>query len=1137
MLTPRPTFGIDLGTHHAIVTAPLRTFFPEQDIDPQHREFITCALNEDHTRLTPVRILLENQDRTIGLASQRNAAVQNFKSNFGYFDQEYELSDKVLESHLSLNQPQYTVGYGQGNSPTTFTNEQITGMYLRKLIQNCRNPGDLPSDLPTLTTDPNVQIGNSRASIVVSVPTYWKQCHKQSLLSAAQIASLSILSLVQDTTAAAVCYVSTRLPSNAGIRDPFYLLIADFGSQSLQTSLFRVVRTFHGVSISALSHTWTLEASGDKITQTIAQHIADSLLKSHPAHADVINNDAKFANRLLSASEKLKIALSASPIAEQTIEILPGEVETSFVMKRETIVELIAPFNTFIKSTVDRCIAEGIQRIQTSYPDDIKDKEHPTVTIHSAELAGAGSRIPSFQSALELSLQQNPLVTQPITLSRTLNSDEAVAWGCGRLASQLEMDRCIDHAKKANSHLPLPSAVKAANAELQNEIPKTVRVDVKDILTHDIVLYETEQLITSDASEPDGQKLDTIQVISKTTGFPSPFVLPENPTQTLVAFQKGTEYPSKHTARFDMRGRSKPLVSQDPKSKLQVLIDARYVPKDAETDQCQPPRTIQGKHYAIPTSLVSTMLLCDPSSDMTGIVVELDKNGQFSLHSPFYLEHINTEQSSIQRQPRSILLFSSKTPKKQIQTFSDEEQRMMRQDEQTKASEIARNDLESYCYSLLNDCSDNMDGCMTEAACNEFKTKVNSILDKINDESFRQPPLIYNQHMKELKDWIEPVLERKKEKERIKEESLKLNEAVQNGQKVKSRFAALKQFFPEEVSGFETILESALKLQKEVKEKIEDPTSIREEDTSSDSDSGDNEHESLLSASASTTAASLQKAIEIINNLHKERSKRLKEEEQAELLRQKKEKEAQLKAQREQAQRRARQNPFSWMDPFGQYYRGQEDEDDPYAQAREEEERKQQEQRQAALKARQEQLRKAQEERQKQLEEQRRQMEEQRKKELEELQAKRQEEQERLRQRLEQERSQKQASNAESSPIDPRTDYLLPKMDMQEYVDAYVYHVELSGAPKEDIQLSLDGEDLIVTAPRKRYVQSNDPFFGFFGAGYMPREEVTGVYKRIVTLPSDADSSSISADFRNGILIITIPRLNVRRPSRRINIF
>jgi len=93
-----------------------------------------------------------------------------------------------------------------------------------------------------------------------------------------------------------------------------------------------------------------------------------------------------------------------------------------------------------------------------------------------------------------------------------------------------------------------------------------------------------------------------------------------------------------------------------------------------------------------------------------------------------------------------------------------------------------------------------------------------------------------------------------------------------------------------------------------------------------------------------------------------------------------------------------------------------------------------------------------------------------------------------------------------------------PQLDIFETDKAYKLAVELPGVERDDIDLSVDDDALIIRARKERKSEevTDDQ--------YHRVERSFGRYERMLTLPSDADTDSINAELRNGVLEVTIPR-------------
>lgn len=94
---------------------------------------------------------------------------------------------------------------------------------------------------------------------------------------------------------------------------------------------------------------------------------------------------------------------------------------------------------------------------------------------------------------------------------------------------------------------------------------------------------------------------------------------------------------------------------------------------------------------------------------------------------------------------------------------------------------------------------------------------------------------------------------------------------------------------------------------------------------------------------------------------------------------------------------------------------------------------------------------------------------------------------------------------------------LTPSLDIAETDKTYQLAVELPGVDVNDIQLATQDEALVIRAERKQVTEDN-------GTRYHRVERRAGRFERMLTLPADADSENISAEFKNGVLEVTIPR-------------
>ena len=110
-----------------------------------------------------------------------------------------------------------------------------------------------------------------------------------------------------------------------------------------------------------------------------------------------------------------------------------------------------------------------------------------------------------------------------------------------------------------------------------------------------------------------------------------------------------------------------------------------------------------------------------------------------------------------------------------------------------------------------------------------------------------------------------------------------------------------------------------------------------------------------------------------------------------------------------------------------------------------------------------------------------------------------------------------------------RTSQLLsgwtPALDIYEDKDNVYVRTELPGMKKEDIDLSLHNGSLSVSGERKTQEEFKD-------AEVYRAERFTGRFQRTVTLPTPVAADKIKAQYKDGILNVTLPKAEEAKPKQ-----
>ncbi len=105
-----------------------------------------------------------------------------------------------------------------------------------------------------------------------------------------------------------------------------------------------------------------------------------------------------------------------------------------------------------------------------------------------------------------------------------------------------------------------------------------------------------------------------------------------------------------------------------------------------------------------------------------------------------------------------------------------------------------------------------------------------------------------------------------------------------------------------------------------------------------------------------------------------------------------------------------------------------------------------------------------------------------------------------------------------------------PNVNLYENERSYVVCVDLAGVIKEEIDLQVHGQVLTLKGARQVPVQPREEGAGVQEGGAPPRYRVHlmeidhGPFVREVELPQDVESEQITAQYRNGMLWIEVPK-------------
>jgi HSP20 family protein len=101
----------------------------------------------------------------------------------------------------------------------------------------------------------------------------------------------------------------------------------------------------------------------------------------------------------------------------------------------------------------------------------------------------------------------------------------------------------------------------------------------------------------------------------------------------------------------------------------------------------------------------------------------------------------------------------------------------------------------------------------------------------------------------------------------------------------------------------------------------------------------------------------------------------------------------------------------------------------------------------------------------------------------------------------------------------------LPAMDLSESDNEVTASIELPGLDKEDIKVSIHNGVLTVCGEKRQETTEN-------GDNMHTVERSYGCFKRSVGLPADVDADKVKASYKSGVLKVTLPRVESKKPKQ-----
>uniref|UniRef100_A0A4W5NAM9 Heat shock protein 4a n=1 Tax=Hucho hucho TaxID=62062 RepID=A0A4W5NAM9_9TELE len=354
---------------------------------------IETVANEYSDRSTPACVSFGPRNRSIGAAAKGQVVtnckntVQGFKRFHGRaFLDPYVQSAKSSLVYDLAQMPSGMTGIKvmYMEEEKVFSIEQVTAMLLTKLKETAETAMKKPV-----------------ADCVISVPSFYTDAERRSVIDAAQIAGLNCLRLMNETTAVTLAYGIYKQDLPAPEEKPRNVVFVDLGHSGYQVS----VCAFNKGKLKMLASAFDAELGGKDFDEVLVNHFCEEFGKKYKLD---VKTKPRALVRLYQECEKLKKLMSAnSSDLPLNIECFMNDIDVTGKLNRGHFEEMCAGLLAKVEAPLHSVMEQA----------KLKKED-----IYAVEIVGGASRIPAVKERVSKFFGKE--------LSTTLNADEAVARGC-----------------------------------------------------------------------------------------------------------------------------------------------------------------------------------------------------------------------------------------------------------------------------------------------------------------------------------------------------------------------------------------------------------------------------------------------------------------------------------------------------------------------------------------------------------------------------------------------------------------------------------------------------------------------------------------------------------------------------------